>query len=72
MDGYLGSRTPAHVTRMWGGVLKVCSAESKRWVTWVGSETSAWTATARGVVAEEREWISEMRWSERTWEEVDQ
>lgn len=33
---------------MWIGELKHDSAVSKRWMTWSGSEMSAWTATARG------------------------
>ena len=58
MVGYLESPTPAELTRMWGGQLKACSAESKRDFTWVGSETSAWKMTARGEEGEEEALIS--------------
>ena len=58
MVGYLASRTPAELTRMWGGELKICSAVSKRDLTWVGSETSAWQMMARGEEGEEEELIS--------------
>lgn len=50
MEGYLGSMSPAELTRMWGWALKNCSAKSKRDLTWSGSETSARTATARAAV----------------------
>lgn len=44
------SSTPAELTRMWMGELKVDSAVSKRCLTWSGSEMSAWIAMARGDV----------------------
>ena len=43
------SRTPAELTRMCIGESKARSAESKRDLTWFGSDTSAFTTTARGV-----------------------
>ena len=50
MVGYLASRTPAELTRMWTGDLKASSAELKRDFTPAGSDTSARTVMARRVV----------------------
>ena len=48
MVGYVPSRMPAELTRMWMGESKARSAESKRDLTSSGSETLALTAMARG------------------------
>lgn len=51
--GNLESIAPALLTKMWTGKLNVSSALSKSDLTWVGSETSARSVMARGVLGEE-------------------
>jgi len=56
----LGFATPALLTKMWTGELNTSWALSKRDFTWVGSDTSARTVMASGLLGEtEAELISE-------------
>lgn len=48
--GYLESVIPAELTKIWTGELNASSALSKRDLSWVGSDTSARTVIARGVL----------------------
>ena len=58
--GYLESLIPAELTRIWTGELNASSALSKRDLTWVGSDTSARTVMARGVLLLLREEDNEL------------